>query len=155
MSQEVEVSVGLSLPKMGGHWEGEIGGQREFRLCEARRRNRTSILCQGFQHVCSSSGGCNWPWMHHLGTSVHTALSAVPSHSGMSTVPTMSSHSLFPCGRPSGTRTPRIIARGSQPVKISFPSLGLASPWGNPQAPPPASGCTDTSAHWSLHSPGH
>lgn len=112
MSQEVEVSVGVSLRKMGRHWEGEIGGQREFPLCEARRWNRTSIQCQVLQCVCRSSGGCRGSWVHHLGTGVHTALSAVPSHSGMSTIPTMSSRYLFPCGRPSGTRNPQNHCQG-------------------------------------------
>lgn len=49
----------------------------------------------------------------------------IPSSLGVFTIPARSSHCLFPCGRPSGTRTPQIIASGDQPVATSPPSPGL------------------------------
>lgn len=55
----------------------------------------------------------------------HSPACSIPSSLGVFTIPTRSSHCLFPYGRPPGTRTPQIIASSDQSVETPSPSPGL------------------------------
>lgn len=137
--------------KVGADWEREIGGQGECPLCEA---GRTSVQCWVLQRAWGSSGGGRWPRRPHRETSVHTALSAIPSHSGASISPARSSHCLSPC-ETIRDQNPQNHHQGRSACGFILPLSGVCLPVGKTQVPPPASRHTNTFTHWALRSPAH